>query len=313
MRVLISGSMAFDSIMVFEDHFKNHILPDQIHILNVSFFVPTMKRHLGGCAGNIAYTLKGLGGDPVIMATVGEDFAPYTHWLETNDISSQCITPISDTFTAQAFITTDLDNNQINAFHPGAMSQAHINSVSQAGPVDIGIIAPNGPEAMVQHAEQMAAAGIPFVFDPGQAMPLFDAEQLLTFVEQARWAILNDYESQLLAEKTGMSLATLAEKLEALVVTKGAAGSVLYCNGESQEIAPLTADQVIDPTGCGDAYRAGVLFGLTQGRSWLECAQLGSVCGAIKVASEGTQNHSVSWSRVRELYVSHYGSIDLPA
>ncbi len=307
MKTLISGSMAYDSIMVFEDHFKNHILPDQIHILNVSFFTPTMKRHNGGCAGNIAYTLKLLGGDPLIMATVGEDFLPYQSWLESNAISTEHVRVVENTFTAQAFITTDLGNNQINAFHPGAMSQAHLNSVNDAQGVQIGIVAPNGPEAMVQHAQEFADAEIPFIFDPGQAMPLFDGEALLKFVDQARWVIVNDYESQMLIEKTGLSIDQLAAKVETLIVTKGAQGSVVYTDGEVIEVPAASISEAVDPTGCGDAYRSGVLYGLSKNFDWERIAKIGGLCGAIKVESDGTQSHRFTPAEFAERYASTYG------
>lgn len=307
MKTLISGSMAFDTIMVFEDHFKNHILPDQIHILNVSFFVPNMKRHKGGCAGNIAFTLKMLGGDPAIMATVGEDFAPYAAWLEQHAISTQHITTVVDTFTAQAFITTDLDNNQINAFHPGAMSFAHQNRVGDAAGIKLGIVAPNGPEAMIAHAQQLADANIPFIFDPGQAMPLFDGETLRTFIQQANWVIMNDYESQMLTNKTGLNITSVAQMVDALIVTKGAKGSVLYSSNDVIEVPAAKISHASDPTGCGDAYRAGVLFGLSKGFDWVQCAKIGSLCGAIKVESEGTQSHSFTPASFAQRFQQSYG------
>ena len=307
MRTLLSGSVAFDSIMVFEDHFKNHILPDQIHILNVSFFVPTMKRHLGGCAGNMAYTLKLLGGDPVLMATVGEDFDPYAQWLSDHQIDMEFVKTLPGMFTAQAFITTDLDNNQINAFHPGAMSEAHQNKVTDAPDIEIGIVAPNGPQAMLDHATQFCEANIPFIFDPGQAMPLFDGEQLLNFVSQANWVIVNDYESQMLTTKTKTSLEELAATVEALVVTLGPKGSRIYCDGKITDVPAAPVVKVADPTGCGDAYRAGVLFGLGQGLDWVTCARIGSVCGAIKVEQEGTQSHAFTPDQFAERYTAAYG------
>ena len=307
MRTLLSGSMAYDSIMVFEDHFKNHILADQIHILNVSFFVPTMKRHLGGCAGNMAYTLKLLGGEPVLMATVGEDFAPYADWLAQHDIATDFVTTVADTFTAQAFITTDLDNNQINAFHPGAMSEAHRNKVSDANNIELGIVAPNGPQAMLEHAQQFHDAQIPFIFDPGQAMPLFDGPQLLNFVSQAHAVIVNDYESQMLASKTGKTIEELSAMVDALIVTRGAKGSTVYSLGDTTNVTVAPVAKVSDPTGCGDAYRAGVLFGLAKKLDWVTCAQLGSVCGAIKVEQEGTQSHSFTMEEFTERYTLAYG------
>jgi len=236
MKTLITGSMAYDTIMVFEDQFKNHILPEQTHILNVSFFVPTMTRHLGGCAGNIAYNLKLLGGDPVIMATVGEDFGPYYRYLEEQNISSEHVVTIDDTFTAQCFIVTDADNNQINAFHPGAMNFAHNNKISDAKDIDLGIVGPDGRDAMIEHAQQFAELKIPFIFDPGQGLPMFSGDELLVFLEQANYAIFNDYESQLLLEKTGLTLEQLAQKVETLIVTRGGEGSEIYHSGEMVKV-----------------------------------------------------------------------------
>ena len=263
MKTLVTGSMAFDTIMVFEDQFKNHILPEQTHILNVCFLVPSMNRVMGGCAGNIAYTLKLLGGDPHIMATVGEDFAPYMNWLEKNQLSTSGIKTIEDSFTAQAFITTDLDNNQIIAFHPGAMNFAHQNKVTDIDGIELGIVGPDGRDAMIEHSAQFAAAKIPFFFDPGQGLPMFEGDDILTFLDQATYAIVNDYESEMLMEKTGLSLDELAEKVDALIITRGGKGSEVYSNGEKIDIASAPISEAIDPTGCGDAYRAGVLYGLS--------------------------------------------------
>jgi len=307
LKTLISGSLAYDSIMVFEDHFKNHILPDQIHILNVSFFTPTMHRYMGGCSGNIAYNLKLLGGDPLIMATVGEDFEPYKKWLESNDIVTDHIKTVPDTFTAQAFITTDLSNNQINAFHPGAMMQAHLNKVSDASDVQLGIVAPDGRDAMIEHAEQFAQANIPFIFDPGQGLPMFDGDDLMKFIDQATYAVLNDYESQMLVQKTSKSIEELATNLDALIVTKGGEGSVIYQNGQVVTVAAAPISESLDPTGCGDSYRGGLLFGLSQGYDMKVCAQIGAICGAIKIESKGTQNHSFTMESFKQRYQSVFG------
>lgn len=307
MKTLITGSLAFDTIMVFEDQFKNHILPEQTHILNVSFLVPSMTRFQGGCAGNIAYNLKMLGGDPLIMAAVGEDFTPYMSWLEERDFNTDHVTTIKDQFTAQAFITTDIDNNQINAFHPGAMNFAHQNKVSDAQGVQLAIVGPDGRDAMIQHSADLAAAGIPFFFDPGQGLPMFDGDDLRRFLEQASYAVLNDYESQMLQDKTGLTLDQIAEQVEALIVTRGANGSEIYAAGEKVLVPSAPIDQAVDPTGCGDAYRAGLLFGVSRGLDWQTCGRLGAVCGAIKIEHAGTQQHAVTLAEFGDRYQQAFG------
>lgn len=307
MKSLITGSMAFDTIMVFEDQFKNHILPEQTHILNVAFLVPQMTRHLGGCAGNIAYTLKLLGGSPMIMATVGEDFGPYAHYLEGLGMPQDYIKTVPGTFTAQAFITTDIDNNQIIAFHPGAMNEAHQNKISDASDIELGIVGPDGRDAMIQHSQQFAELEIPFIFDPGQGLPMFNGDDLMTFLDQASYAIVNDYESQMLLEKTGLSLEQLAEKVDALIVTRGGEGSEVFANGEHIKVACAPVSSVTDPTGCGDAYRAGVMYGMNTGRDWKTCAQIGSLCGAIKVEQSGTQNHNFTKLEFDQRYQAAFG------
>ncbi|MBT5286895.1 MAG: carbohydrate kinase family protein, partial [Candidatus Thioglobus sp.] len=250
---LICGSYAFDSIMVFHDHFKNHILPDKVHMINVSFLVPTMRKEFGGCAGNIAYNLHLLGANSIPMATVGEDFAPYLSWMERHHMNTTHIKVIEDAYTGQAFITTDMDDNQITAFHPGAMGESHQNKVSDASNADIGIVSPDGRDGMIEHAQQFHEAQIPFIFDPGQGLPMFSGEELITFIEQATYVAMNDYESQMLQDKTELDLATLASKVEAFIVTKGGEGSEIYSSGEVINIAPAKADATQDPTGCGDA------------------------------------------------------------
>ncbi len=309
MRVLVTGSIAFDTIMVFEDQFKNHILPDQTHILNVSFFAPEMKRYQGGCAGNIAYTHKMLGGDPVIMATVGDDFGPYAERLRQYDLHSEHIRHIEGEFTAQAFITTDIDHNQINAFHPGAMNFAHLNKVADADNIELGIVAPNGRDAMLQHAEQFADAGIPFIFDPGQGLPMFNSAELLTFMKQANFAIVNDYECQMLSEKTGYSFADLAAEVEALIVTKGSTGSTIHVGDQVIEISSAPIGEAVDPTGCGDAYRAGLMFGMTRKLDWKTSGQIASLCGAIKIEHAGTQNHNFTTAEFANRYQQAFGEI----
>jgi len=294
MSVLICGSMAFDTIMVFQDQFKNHILPDQVHILNVSFLVPEMRRNFGGCAGNIAFNLNLLGGDGVPMGTVGSDFGPYDAWLDGQGIRRDALREIRGAFTAQAYITTDQDDNQITAFHPGAMNHAHENRVEQVPGVDIGIVSPDGRQGMIEHAEQFAAAGIPFIFDPGQGMPMFDADDLNRFVSQATWLAFNDYEAKLMQERTGKSPEQLARSVAAVVVTRGGVGSTIYADGNAIDIPLAPARHLVDPTGCGDAYRSGLLYGLQRGLDWEVTGRIASLMGAIKIEHAGTQNHAFS-------------------
>ncbi|MBI3773447.1 MAG: carbohydrate kinase family protein [Gammaproteobacteria bacterium] len=291
MKVLICGSFAYDNIMVFNDRFKNHILPDKVHMLNVSFLVPEMRREFGGCAGNIAYNLKLLGGDPLSMATVGTDFEPYANWYDQNGISRQHIKVIENSYTAQAFITTDLDANQITAFHPGAMSFSHENNVGDAKGVKLGIVSPDGRDGMIQHAAQFAELGVPFIFDPGQGMPMFDGKGLMNFIEQASWVTVNDYEMQLMQERTGKSPHELAEYVDALIVTLGGNGSHIYTKQHRHEIPCAKPQQLADPTGCGDAYRAGLLYGLLHGMDWETTGRIASLMGALKIECHGTQNH----------------------
>jgi adenosine kinase len=290
-RALICGSMAYDTIMVFEDRFADHILPDKIHILNVSFLVPRLRREFGGCAGNIAYNLKLLGDVGCPMATVGSDFAPYGEWLARSGVPADHVRVIAEELTAQAFITTDRDNNQITAFHPGAMQRAHENRVTDAQGITLGIVAPDGREGMVQHAAQFAAARIPFVFDPGQGLPMFGGEDLKRFISQARWVTVNDYEWQLLQQKTGWGVRELTERVAALIVTRGGEGSSIYLQGQEIRIPCAPVSAVVDPTGCGDAYRAGLIHGLLRGLDWRATGHIASLMGAIKVESRGTQNH----------------------
>ncbi len=302
MQTLICGSLAFDTIMVFPDKFKHHILPEKIHMLNVAFLVPEMRREFGGTAGNIAYNLRLLEDKPLIMATVGEDFGAYTAWLDSNNISSAHIKKIANSFTAQAFITTDTDDNQITAFHPGAMNESYQNSVSDAKGVTLAIIAPDGRDGMFKHAKECFDAGIPFLFDPGQGLPMFNGEELLSFIEMADYLAVNDYEAQMLQDKTGLDLDTLASKVKAMIVTLGANGSTIYADGQRFEIPPVKADDVVDPTGCGDAYRAGLLYGIARGWDWPTCGRLASVMGAIKIASRGGQNHKPSKDEIEKIY-----------
>jgi len=296
MSALICGSMAFDTIMVFQDHFKNHILPDQVHILNVSFLVPEMRRNFGGCAGNIAYNLDLLGGDGFPVATVGTDFQPYAAWMDEKGVSRQGLKVVEGEFTAQAFITTDQDDNQITAFHPGAMNHAHLNRVGDFEGASIGIVSPDGRQGMIEHAEQFAEAGIPFMFDPGQGMPMFDGSDLNRFVEQATWLAFNDYEAKLMEERTGRGIEQLAEEVEAVIVTRGSEGSYIYSEGKRLEIPLAPASKIADPTGCGDAYRGGLLYGLMNGLDWEITGRIASLMGAIKIEQRGPQNHGFSRS-----------------
>ncbi|MFZ5593874.1 MAG: carbohydrate kinase family protein [Pseudomonadota bacterium] len=291
MSALICGSIAYDTIMVFHDKFKNHILPDKVHILNVSFLVANMRREFGGCAGNIAYNLKLLGGDPRLMGTVGTDFGPYADWLGRCNIDLKHVKVIENTYTAQAFITTDMDDNQITAFHPGAMNFSHENEVTMASGISLGIVSPDGRDGMLQHATQFAEAGIPFIFDPGQGMPMFDGDDLMKFTGQASYVTLNDYEAQLMQERTGKSPHELAEHLEALIITLGGQGSHIYTKNKRIDIPSATPKVVADPTGCGDAYRAGLLYGLMNGMDWETTGRVASLMGAIKIEHHGTQNH----------------------
>ena len=308
MRTLICGSIAYDTIMVFRDQFKNHILPDQLHILNVAFLVPDMRREFGGCAGNIAYSLKMLGGEPLIMATVGDDYQPYAYRLDKLQLSQQSIRKIPDTFTAQAFITTDLDDNQITAFHPGAMNHSHQNHVQDAGNIGLGIVAPDGRDGMLQHAREFHAAGIPFVFDPGQGLPMFNGEELLEFVRMAEYVTVNDYEGQMLQERTGKKITELAKLVKALIVTLGAGGSVIHAGGQQIEIPCVKAREVLDPTGCGDAFRAGLLYGIAAGLDWPLTGRLASLMGAIKIASRGGQNHHFARDEIAQRFKENFGS-----
>lgn len=302
MHILICGSLAFDTIMVFQDQFKNHILPDKIHALSVAFYVPEMRREFGGTAGNIAYNLQLLDGKPLIMATVGQDFGPYTHWLNQNNLNTAHIKQIDHSFTAQAFITTDMDDNQITAFHPGAMVESHQNSVKNANDVTLAIIAPDGRDGMFQHARECFEAGIPFMFDPGQGLPMFNGEELLHFIEMATYLAVNDYESQIIQDKTGLNLEQLAAKVDALIVTLGGNGSHIYADGQRFEIPCVRADKIVDPTGCGDAYRAGLLYGIANGWNWPTCGRLASTMGAIKIASRGGQNHKPTREEIENVY-----------
>ena len=295
MAALICGSLAFDNIMTFEGRFADQILPDQLHILNVSFFVPTMRRDFGGCAGNIAYALKLLGGEPLTMAAIGQDGGEYIERMKRQNISTSYVAQIDDLHTAQCMIITDRDNNQINGFHPGAMSMAHQNKITAEIGAAVGIISPDGRDAMLQHAEQFVAAGIPFVFDPGQALPMFNGEELTRFIELASWVTVNDYEGKMLSERTGLSFEQISQQVRGLVVTLGAEGCEVWEQGKKTLVAPVKPDAVLDPTGCGDAWRGAFLFGLERGWDLVRCAELGNRMGALKIAHRGPQNYQLNF------------------
>ncbi len=307
MTTLVCGSFAFDTIMVFPDKFGRHILPDQLHILNVSFMVPKMRREFGGCAGNIAYNLKALGGQAVPMGTVGEDFLPYAQWMDKQGISRTHVTPVPGTYTAQAFITTDLDDNQITAFHPGAMSESHRNRIADASGVTLGIVSPDGRDGMIAHARQFAEAAIPFIFDPGQGLPMFSGEELALFVDMADYVCVNDYEAKLLMARTELTIDQLRRSTRAFVVTKGAEGSEIHAGGKVYEIPAVKPSRVVDPTGCGDAYRAGLLFGLAEGLDWETSGRIAALLGSLKIEHEGTQNHQTDAESFRERFASAFG------
>ena len=304
---LICGSLAFDTIMVFPDQFKNHILPDKVHILNVSFLVPRMRREFGGCAGNIAYNLKLLGGDPIPMATVGQDFATYRAHFEECGISLQFVKELADLFTAQAFITTDLDDNQITAFHPGAMMRSYENHVRDVPDVGFGIVGPDGYEAMLQNSAEFAECNIPFIFDPGQAMPLFNGKELTQMIEQATYVTVNDYESNLLQEKTGLNEKQISERVQAYLITRGPKGSEIHSKNGMLQIPVATAMRVVDPTGCGDAYRAGLIFGWMNGMDMATTGRIASLMGALKIENVGPQNQRFDYEQFAEQFRQQFG------
>ena len=292
MSALICGSLAFDTITTFPGRFAQQILPEQVHILNVSFLVPTLRREFGGCAGNIAYTLAQLGGDPLVLAAVGADGQEYVQRLQSWKASTEYVRVVADSYTAQAIIITDTDNNQITAFHPGAMQSAHLTAVPQRSDIGVAIIAPDGRDAMIEHAAQLAAAGIPFVFDPGQGLPMFDGAELKRFVSQATWVAVNDYEARMLCDRTGETLESLSRShLKGVIVTLGAEGCDLWQQGVRTHVPGVAATEVLDPTGCGDAFRGALLFGLERGWPLERCVALGNRVGALKIASRGGQNH----------------------
>jgi len=307
MSALICGSLAYDTIMVFPDQFKEHILPDKVHILNVAFLVPEMRREFGGVAGNISYNLRLLGGEPYPMATVGDDFDPYQRHLDRLGISTRYVRRVEGEFTPQAFITTDIDDNQITAFHPGAMQHSYLNRVADTEGMKIGIVAPDGKTAMIQHSRDFVEAGIPHIFDPGQGMTLFNGEELRQFIHEAKYIVVNDYEFQLLKEKTGLNGGAIAEQVEALIVTRGAEGSVLRTRDDVHTVAAVEPEDVQDPTGCGDAFRAGLIHGLLNDLDLITCCRIGSVMGSIKVARQGPQNHNPTADEINQRFFESFG------
>jgi len=304
---LICGSIAYDSIMVFPGRFADHILPHQVHILNVAFLVPKLRREFGGCAGNIAYNVKLLGGQAWPMATIGDDAQPYLDRLDRLQISQRFVRRIEGSFTAQAFITTDADNNQITAFHPGAMSDSHLNHIPNDGSIKLGIVAPDGRDGMLQHAAQFAEHGIPFVFDPGQGLPMFSGEELRWFIERASYLAVNDYEAKMLSDRTQLTLDELARKVRALIVTHGAAGSQIHTDGKVLQIPVAPAHDPVDPTGCGDAYRAGLLVGITQAMDWETIGKLAATMGSIKIEHSGGQNHAADRESISDRFNEAFG------
>ena len=307
MSALICGSLAYDTIMVFPDQFKNHILPDKVHILNVAFLVPEMRREFGGVAGNISYNLKLLGGEAYPMATVGDDFGPYEKHLDKLGISRRYVRHMEGEFTPQAFITTDIDDNQITAFHPGAMQHSYLNKVEDTDGIRVGIVAPDGKLAMIQHSRDFVEHGIPHIFDPGQGITLFNGDELAQFIKEARYVVVNDYEFQLLKERTGLNGETIAKQVEALIVTHGPEGSLIRTRDGEREIGVVKAEDVKDPTGCGDAFRSGLLYGLLNDLDLVTMCRIGSVMGAIKIAHQGPQNHNPSRDEIGDRFFEAYG------
>ena len=307
-KALICGSIAYDSIMVFGDRFKNSILPDKIHMLNVSFLVPQLRREFGGCAGNIAYNLRLLGDIGLPMATVGRDFGSYAEWMDQNRVPRDYVKVIEAEHTAQAFIITDLDDNQITAFHPGAMQNSHQNKVTDAQGATVGIVAPDGRDGMIQHAAQFAAAGIPFIFDPGQGLPMFGKEDLERFVSQAAWVAVNEYEWQMVQQKTGWTVKDVVSQVDALIVTLGSQGSTIHTKDGAIGIPCAAPKAVVDPTGCGDAYRAGILHGLLNGLDWVTTGRIASLMGAIKIETRGPQNHRFTRTEFEQRLATSFGA-----
>ena len=306
-RTLICGSLAYDTIMVFPDRFARHILPGETHVLSVSFQIAEMRREWGGCAGNIGYNLQALGGEPVVMATLGDDGGAYRERIAALGMPCEGVRSVPGTYTAQAFIITDLDDNQITAFHPGAMNRSELNDVGDVEGIALGIVAPDGKEGMQSHVRGFAAAGIPFIFDPGQGLPLFTGEELVSMIEAADYLTVNDYEARLLCDRTGLTLQDIAARVQALIVTLGADGSRIHSGGKLIDVPAVRPTALLDPTGCGDAYRAGLLYGIAHDWEWLRTGRLAALLGSVKIASRGGQNHAVDRERLAELYDAHFG------
>jgi adenosine kinase len=307
MSILVCGSIAYDTIMVFRDQFKNHILPDQIHILNVAFLVPDLRREYGGCAGNIAYGLKLLGEEPLVMATVGHDFDPYERRMDKLGLSRKHVRRLDEHFTAQAFITTDIDDNQITAFHPGAMSESHRNRIAETDGVRLAIVSPDGRQGMVEHARDLARAKIPYVLDPGQGLPMFSGEDVLEMLAGARCLTVNDYEARLVEQKTGQTVAELSRRVEAVVVTRGSEGADILFGGQQIHVPAVKPDSLVDPTGCGDAFRAGLLYGMVRRWDWRKSTRLASLMGSIKIAHRGGQNHRPALEEIGRRFADAFG------
>ena len=307
MTCLICGSLAYDTIMSFHGRFSDAILPDQLHKVNVCFLVPGMRREFGGCAGNIAYNLKMLGGDPRIMATIGVDGEPYLERLAEQELSLRNVLTIKKAFTAQAFITTDIDGNQITAFHPGAMAMSHENKVADAGEVKLAIVAPDGRDGMVQNAKDCAELGIPFIFDPGQGLPMFNGDELREFIDLASYVTVNDYEAELLVDRTGLMPREIAQRLSAFIITRGEMGAEIYAGDVVLDIPCVPVDKIVDPTGCGDAFRAGLMHGIINDMDLLTCGRLGSLMGAIKIAHQGAQSHKLTHAEIADRFKQAFG------
>ncbi len=304
---LICGSIAFDKIMQFDGRFAESLIADQLHKVNVSFLVPTLRTEYGGCAANIAYNLGMLGGDPLMMGTLGQDGGQYLERFAQLKLSTRAVRTIKDAYTAQCFVTADLDNNQINAFHPGAMQFSHENNVADQGPLRVAIIAPDGSDGMLKHAHDCFTNNVPFMFDPGQQLPRFDGAQLINFINEATYVAANDYEFEMLMDRTGLTLQDIASRLEALIITRGEKGSEIYVGGERFDIPCVEAASVQDPTGCGDAYRAGLLYGIAEGMDWPTTGRLASLLGSIKIAHKGAQNHSFTKAEIDTKFEAAFG------
>jgi adenosine kinase len=309
LATLICGSLAYDNIMTFQGRFGDHILPDQVHMLNISFLVPTMRRNFGGCAGNIAYALKLLGGDAKIMATLGEaDAQLYIDRLDALGLSKEYVRVLPDQHSAQCFITTDLANNQITAFHPGAMMDSHLNHADEAKGISLGIVAPDGAQGMREHAEGFAKAGVPFVFDPGQGLPILEGVELRRMIELATYVAVNDYEAKLLSNKTGWSIEEIKSHVDALVVTRGEHGAQVYHAEGVLDVPVVEARQVVDPTGCGDAFRGGLLYGIENKLGWEKTGRLASLMGALKIEHQGPQTYAPTRADIEERYQQAFGN-----